>query len=160
MGNNRTEPKVGEGATILMYSDRQAYEVTEVGEDGNTCKIRPMKCKFIGQSYGDERYEYESNLEAPEETLEWSDRKSKWCKVYHTIQIQKSIQKRLIDKYGWGWHKFLEEECGVAYDDLRINKNDHMSGFKLHKGVTKEYKSMHPISIIFGVMSQYRDPSF
>jgi predicted helicase len=48
MGNNDTLPVVGEGATILMYSDREAHEVIEVSDNGMQCVIRKMDAKNIG----------------------------------------------------------------------------------------------------------------
>jgi len=40
MGNNCSVPVVGEGATILHYSDREAYEVIAVSDCGTKCTIR------------------------------------------------------------------------------------------------------------------------
>ncbi len=48
MGNNSTEPVVGKGCTILMYSDRDPYQVIDVSEDGNKCTIQAMNYKFVG----------------------------------------------------------------------------------------------------------------
>jgi len=59
MGNNSTLPKVGEGATIMYYSDREAYQVTWVSDCGTKCKINPAIMKYVGSGYGDERYEYQ-----------------------------------------------------------------------------------------------------
>jgi hypothetical protein len=158
MGNNSTLPEVGKGATLLSYSDRSAYEVTEVSEDGLTCKIRSMNCTFIGSGYGDERYTYESDLESVEYTLEWNTKKGCWGKTWNTIMIIKSLQNKLIKKYGYGWDEFLP----VPYKTLIDGKEElgiHTK-LKLVKGVTKEYKEFHKVSVIFGLMEQYRDPSF
>ena len=59
MGNNSTLPKVGEGATIMYYSDREAYQVTWVSDCGTKCKINPAIMKYVGSGYGDEKYEYQ-----------------------------------------------------------------------------------------------------
>jgi len=159
MGNNATLPKVGEGATELMYSDRHAYEVTFVSKDGMSCKIRPMNCENIGQCYGDERYTYTSNPEGHETTLEWSNKKGQWGKVSHSIEIQKSIVNKLVKQYGYGWSDYLPN--GIKYDDLVDGeKNGMYTKLKLIPGITKQYKNFHKISIIFGVMEEYRDPSF
>ena len=99
MGNNSSIPVVGEGATILMYSDRHAYEVTEVNEDGSECKIRPMTCKFVGSGYGDEQYEYESNPEGGESTVAWNEKKQCWGYSYTEIKIKKVLQNKLIKEY-------------------------------------------------------------
>ncbi len=159
MGNNSTNPEVGKGATILMYSDRHAYEVTEVSEDGNKCKIRAMECKFIGSGYGDERYSYKSNLESQESNLEWNDKKGCWGYTCTKVQIIKALVNKLFKEYGYGWAKHLPN--GVKYDDLVVGEFAGVSTeLKLVKGITKEYKLFDKVSIIFGVMEQYRDPSF
>ena len=72
MGNNSTTPKVGEGATILMYSDRESYD-----------------------------------------------------------------------------HLYENPNADNFYNQK-----------KLINGVTKQYKNFNKVSIIFGVMEQYRDPHF
>jgi len=157
MGNNSSTPKVGEGATILKYSDREAYEVIEVSEDGNRCVIRPMDCKFVGSCYGDERYTYSSNEDNYSSTLEWSDKKKCWGIISYSTEIIQSLVSRLVKEYGSNWYNHL----GVPYSDI-IEDDDEscFAKYKLVKGITKEYKSFHKVSIIFGVMEEYRDPSF
>ena len=152
MGNNSSIPKVGEGATILHYSDRSAYEVLDVSEDGNSCVIRQMKCKFIGDSYGDERYEYLSNNEAQKSTLEWNEKKKCWGSVSYHVQIIKSLQKKYYEKHGYKWIDIFLSDYSLTRDDL--------SEKKLIKGITKQYKEFNEVSIIFGVMEKYRDPHF
>ena len=161
MGNNSSIPKVGEGATILYYSDRSAYEVLDVSEDGNSCVIRKMDCKFIGKSYGDERYEYLSNNEAPKSTLEWNDKRKCWGWVSHEVQIFKSIQKKYYKEYGYGWMDIFLNENGLTHNDL-IDGEDRgaYTKLKLIKGITKEYKEFNKVSVIFGMMEEYRDPHF
>ena len=161
MGNNKTEPVVGEGATILHYSDRSAYEVIEVSEDGNSCVIRKMDTTFVGSGYGDERYTYQSNPENHTQTLEWNAKKSKWCSVYHHTQIIKSLAKKYDVKYGWGWMDILLSEHGLEYQDIIDSDYDGAyTKFKIIDGLTKQYKVLDPISIIFGEMEEYRDPHF
>ena len=160
MGNNATQPEVGKGATILSYSDRHAYEVTEVAEDGLSCVIREMDTKNIGEAYGDERYEYASNEENHTYNLRWNEKRACWGKVGSSVQIIKALAKKLDKQYGFGWTKFLPN--GVDYSDLFIKENEDnfYNQMKVVKGITKEYKNFEKISIIFGVMEQYRDPSF
>ena len=161
MGNNSTTPVVGEGATILMYSDRHAYEVIEVSNDGMQCVIREMDATFVGSGYGDERYTYKSNPENHTKNLEWNSKKQKWGEVYFTTEIIKSLAKAYDKKYGWGWFDILLNERGLTDDELRESVDDcYYKRLKLIDGLTKQYKNFNPISIIFGVMEQYRDPSF
>ena len=156
MGNNSSTPKVGEGATILMYSDRYAYEVIEVSNDSSRCVIRSMDCKFVGSGYGDERYTYSSNEDGSTKTIEWNERKQQWGETWNSIEIQKSLQSKLVKEYGYGWSDYLP----VPYDSLTDCSNGVYPKLKLVKGVTKEYKNFSKVSIIFGVMEEYRDPTF
>jgi len=157
MGNNSTTPTVGEGATILSYSDRHAYEVTEVSKDGLSCTIRNMDTKSIGSGYGDERYTYHSNENNPTTNLEWDARKKSWVKVYYNVEIIKSLANKLYKQYGYGWSDFLP----VKYDDLIDGEPMGINTkLKLVEGITKMYKIKSKVSIIFGIMEKYRDPSF
>tara|TARA_R110000868_G_scaffold264933_1_gene523592 strand:- start:203 stop:745 length:543 start_codon:yes stop_codon:yes gene_type:complete len=160
MGNNSSIPKVGEGATILSYSDRSAYEVISVSEDNTKCTIRKMDTEFIGQGYGDEEYNYSSNEENETRDLEYNFKKGCWGSVYYTIEVIKSLKNKLYNEYGWDWIKHLPN--GVNYESLinqeeRYNRNKYL---KLVDGITKEYKVFDEFSIIFGYMNHYQDPSF
>ena len=157
MGNNSSVPVVGEGATILMYSDRHAQEVIEVSNDGSKCVIRSMDCKFVGSGYGDERYTYSSNKKNGTSTIEWNEKKQCWGRTWTQVEIIKSLQNKLIKDYGFGWSDYLT----VPYKELIDGEpNGVCTKLKLVKGVTKEYKNFSKVSIIFGVMEEYRDPSF
>lgn len=157
MGNNSTLPVVGEGATILSYSDREAYEVIEVSDDSSKCVIRQMNCKHVGVAYGDEQYTYSSDVNNNTLAVAWNEKKSKWGVFSTKVEIQKSVANKLIKEYGFGWSDYLP----VPYDELVDGEKDGMyTKLKLVKGITKEYTSFYPLSIIFGVMEQYRDPSF
>jgi len=160
MGNNSTVPVLGEGATILHYSDRSAYEVISVSDDSTKCTIRKMNTKFIGESYGDERYEYSSNLKGSTIDLEWNEKKGSWGKVYFTTEIIKSLANRLEKQYGWGWMDYLPN--GLTQDDLfdKKNKDNYYNSYKIIEGVTKQYKNFNKVSVIFGVCEEYCDPSF
>lgn len=163
MGNNATEPVVGEGATILMYSDRHAYEVISVSEDGLSCTIREMSTKFVGQGYGDERYEYSSNENNHTMNLEWNEKKGTWGEVTYRVEVIKALRKRLEKTYGWlNIFEGIESEFGIKKDDMyeKIYEDDWYNPMKEIKGVTKKYKNFRKVSIIFGMMSEYRDPSF
>lgn len=158
MGNNSTQPKVGAGATILMYSDRHAYEVIEVSENGNSCVIRAMHCEFVGSGYGDERYEYSSDEENHTKTLEWSNKQNRWGSVGYSVDIIKSLQNQLINDYSCDWYNNLPN--GVNYSDLKDENDEDCLRLKVVAGITKKYKNFSKVSVIFGVMEEYRDPTF
>ena len=159
-GNNKSEPVIGEGATILHYSDRSAYEVIAVSDSGNECTIRKMTTKFVGDGYGDEKYEYISDETNYTKNLEWNVKKGKWGEVGYKVEVIKSLQNRLWKEYDYDWVKHLPQ--GLAWDDLFIKEHEdnYYNKMEVIKGVTKEYKNFHPVSIAFGMMSEYRDPHF
>ena len=160
-GNNKSEPVIGEGATILHYSDRSAYEVIAVSDSGNECTIRKMTTKFVGDGYGDERYEYISDETNYTKNLEWNPKKGKWGEVTYSVEVIKSLVKKLAAEWSYDWGKHLPQ--GLTYDDLIIKDEydrNNWNKLRLIKGVTKEYKNFNPVSIAFGMMSEYRDPSF
>jgi hypothetical protein len=157
MGNNQSVPVVGEGATILMYSDRHAYEVIEVSDGGSKCVIRAMDSKNVGECYGDERYTYTSNPKGETSTIEWSEKKQCWGRAWTQVEIIKVLQNKLIKEYSYDWSNNLP----VPYKELIDGESNGIyTKLKLVKGVTKEYKNFSKVSIIFGVMEEYRDPSF
>ncbi|MCW8966436.1 MAG: hypothetical protein OQK82_07100 [Candidatus Pacearchaeota archaeon] len=157
MGNNSSLPEVGKGATILMYSDRHAYEVIEVNEDSSQCVIRAMETKFVGEAYGDERYEYSSNENNETKTIEWNEKKQCWGEVSYSIEIIKSLANKLFKQYGYGWTEYLPVPKEEIFDK---DSDPCYPSCKLVEGVTKEYKNFNKVSIIFGVMEEYCDPTF
>jgi hypothetical protein len=163
MGNNATEPKLGEGATILMYSDREAYEVIDVSECGSKCTLREMEATFVGSGYGDEKYEYNSNPNNYTIDLEWNEKKGCWGKVTYSIEIIKALVNKYHKKYGWGWVDELLKDFGIQsyqhlYDDP--SADNYYNQMKLIDGVTKKYNNFNKVSVIFGVMEKYCDPHF
>lgn len=158
MGNNSSRPVVGQGATILLYSDRHAYQVTWVSDCGTSCKISPAKMKYVGTSYGDERYEYQGYNDNYSETLVWKANKG-WCKVSNEIKYEPKFERLLDEKIGRGWFGFhaakVAKEMGV--ENLF---NSQTCGLNLVPGFTKTITRYHSISILFGVMDEYNDPSF
>ncbi len=53
------KPEIGMGATELMYSDRNAYEVVEIIDDMHIV-VRRMKAELVG-SYYDQDYKLSSD---------------------------------------------------------------------------------------------------
>jgi hypothetical protein len=156
MGNNSSTPVVGEGATELMYSDRHPYEVVKVSDDGSSCEIREMDYEFIGSGYGDERYKLKSNPSGFKKTLEWNERKGCWCYITYSVEIIKSLDRKLTKQFGM-WSVLDNLPNGVTKKDIY---NENGEGFKLIEGVTKRYKNRNKISIYFGQAEKYQDPHF
>ena len=160
-GNNSSYPIVGEGATELMYSDRYPYEVISASDDKTKCTIRSMNAIYCGSGYGDEKYTYESNPDGHTTNLEWNQKKGQWGRVGTKVEIVKSLKKKLVKQYGWAeWAEHLPNNItfGELFNDQEnIGVDTQMN---LIDGVTKEYKTFRPISIIFGYADKYRDPHF
>ncbi len=158
MGNNSTEPVVGKGCTILMYSDRDPYQVIDVSEDGNKCTIQAMNYKFVGSGYGDERYELSDNPNGYTRNIEWNDKKKTWGSVGYEVRVIKARVNEYFKKYGYGWGEVFMKDYNLTNEELY--KEPGSRECTLIKGVTKKYKTFSPISIIFGEASKYRDPHF
>jgi len=81
MANSMSVPKVGEGATILHWTDRTAYFVNSVSEDGKTVEIERAKAIRVDNNGMSEvqDYKYERNPNFQPETIKF--RYGKWRKV-------------------------------------------------------------------------------
>jgi len=157
MGNNRTEPIVGKGATLLGYTDRQPYDVTYVSECGNKCEIRPIDTEWCGEDYGDQDYKYSSNPQNHKELLEWNPKRKAWGMVTYRVQIIKALKSKLKKEYGkYNWENHLPQGCTLN----NLMDADNNFRYKLIDGVTKRYKQFNEVSIVFGYASKYRDPNF
>lgn len=160
MGNNCSEPIVGEGATELHYSDRSPYEVISVSDDKLSCVIRGMSTTYTGTGYGDEQYTYQSNELNHTRDLEWNSKKGQWCSVGYSVEVIKSLSNRLHKEFGWDAMKNLPN--GLTWANLYPNPTEDLcyQTMKVIPGVTKRYKNFTKISISFGYMNKYQDPSF
>jgi len=84
--NNPTPPVVGKGATELMWTDRHAYFVNEVSEDGKMCvieKARAIRTDDRGMCEAQD-YRYERTGHTTELRFKWgkwrSQGKDAWNK--------------------------------------------------------------------------------
>jgi len=149
MSNNSSVPVVGEGATILHYSDRDAYEVLEVNEKAKTCVIQKYNAKRIdGRGMSDvQDYEYKE-LHGPKITLIY--RWGGWKIVRSQVRFTDEARK----KYGDFNPKLHEayKAAGGEYDGAFINTEV--------EGMTKKHKTYSKVNIIFGVKQEYYDFSF
>lgn len=71
-------PVVGEGATQMGYTDRHAWFVTYVSEDGRECRIQRAKTKCLDYYAG--QYDVQPDPEGDEITLRY--RYGKWRYQY------------------------------------------------------------------------------
>lgn len=82
MGNSMTIPEVGKGATVLHWTDRSAYFVNQVSEDGKEVIIERAKA-IRTDDYGmsdSQDYRYERDPHAEPQTIRFTY--GKWRRVY------------------------------------------------------------------------------
>lgn len=141
-------PVVGEGATILLWSDRRAFEVTWVSDDMRKCKIQRYKVKRtdnLGMS-DCQTYKYDE-LEGDEMELVFY--RGSWRSMGREIRFVKG----LIDDY----------KSSREAHELYVSKGGQYNGaFPCTEieGVTKEHKTYSKMNIIFGVKDEHFDYSF
>lgn len=156
MGNNRSIPVVGQGATELLYSDRHAYYVVEVSNGGKSCKIQRANYKYCGSGYGDESYEY-NGVNESYSPIELVYRNGAWRKVVLEYVLDPEYIKDLeIRSEGKSYLRDLIFEDGNG--DIWNEYSCWPCKFK--PGVTIIKKRFPKISILFGHISEYCDPSF
>ena len=99
---NFHKPVAGEDVTELMWTDRCAWRVTEVDRDGKGATLTRYAAKFIGQGYGDERYQYEDENGLP------------LLRQDHTIHIRYRYKSWRIDgnrkiHLAWGYREEYQD---------------------------------------------------
>lgn len=166
MGNNSTIPKVNEGATICLWSDRHAYEVIWVNEDNTQCKIQrynPKRIDKLGMS-DCQTYEYK---ELTSETMELVWRKLKknsgWFSVGKQVRVIPKVAKYMSEKSNkFAWKDQIEDVFGKDIADKVVSYNKDIAQYEwsVVEGVTKEYTTYHRVSIIFGRKDEHYDFSF
>lgn len=154
-GNNATAPVVGKGATELCWSDRHAYEVVWVSEDGMECDIQrydPERTDNFGMS-DCQSYKYEKLVGEPIR-LVWRDLKNAGWFV-------KTEKVEFIPKFA--------KECGHYFPSSALTKEQHdliycdpHSSYPagIVEGITKAYTRYHKMNIVFGFCREYYDYSF
>lgn len=151
MGNNQSLPIVGEGATVLHWSDRDAYEVLAVSEDSECVVIaqyRPKRIdnEGISESQDYEYIDYSDHLEV----VVW--RNGSWKTVIHEIDFVKSFWEEYQSQPAETVKQWREDNIEPLYDE-----DYHL---KLVPGKTRLKTKYDKINIIFGVKKQYYDYSF
>ena len=148
MGNNSTTPVVGEGATILSYSDRHPAEVLEVSADGKKCVIRDMshKAKPNSGGMGHQDWEITPNHDAPKKTLVY--RQGAWRKIVEQVTFEDS----------WYDSFATNEERWDA--QKRLGVFNERGDLKVISGVTKVKRSFDKVNIIFGKAEYHYDWEF
>lgn len=156
MGNNSTEPKVGEGATVLLYSDRHCYEVVSVSEDGNTAVLEALQAVANTDfKNGEGHQNWILNPTGHCSTVTW--RKNAWYWVHTEVVFTKEFEDKMIAQgvifIGQHLRRNEPELCDKIYGDNPMPS-------RVVEGITRAKKAYSKVSIIFGVKDYHYDWSF
>jgi hypothetical protein len=149
MSKNQSIPVVGAGATILLWTDRHAYEVIEVNEKEKSCVIQryaPTRLDKYGMSDSQD-YEYkELTQEKVKLYYKWGGWKSRYDSVTFTDDARK--------KYGEFGQKL--------HDAYKAAGGEYRGAFisTLIPGLTKPMTTWIAVNVLFGVRREYYDYSF
>lgn len=151
MSHNSSVPVVGEGATLLFYSDRHAYEVIEVDEKKKMAVIQryhPTRLDKLGMSDSQD-YEYK---ELTEEKITLFYKWGSWKQKHNVVRFTDEAR----EKYG-DFGKELHE----AYKAAGGEYNDHSAFISsVIPGITKMTTEWSSVNVIFGTKQEYYDYSF
>ena len=151
MSNNASIPVVGEGATIMLWSDRHVADVVEVREDGMRVVIEHSKAKLVGESY---TQDWEYTPTGNYQTLVW--RNNAW----RVEQTQVVFTKKMIEE-AKAEDKWVGCYVGDKYPEISKEiYGDHVYPQNVVDGFTREKKVYSKINILFGTKSYYYDWSF
>lgn len=160
MGNNSTLPQVGKGCTLLSWTDRHAYEVMSVSEDGKRVVIQqylPERTDKNGMSESQD-YSY-TKLNGFNEVILW--RNGAWrkecSKILMVEEYNVSFQAECLKR---------QSELGAAYkyqdvwNEMIKPLFDEDGDMMLIEGKTKIQKSYPKVNILWGQKEEYYDYSF
>ena len=150
MANNESSPVVGNGGTLLHYTDRTAFEVLEVRKNGEV-RIQLYDAKRVDTGMSDDQtYTYETLLGYD---IILKKYRGKWCMKREFVEIEPehySAFERAEKDLGYkpAYKKYIEP----LFDEHR--------DLKLIPGQTFVKKEYNPVSVIFGTKQAYYDYSF
>lgn len=147
MSSNKSMPEVGKGATVLLWTDRHAYQVMEVSKDFKRVVVQQCKPKRIDNyGMGDcQIYDY-SELNGLNQVIVF--RHGSWKFQNDVVTFTKEFNE-LFDKMS-------REEQRKELDKLENGYGD----WKLVEGKTHAKKEYSKVNILWGVQDKYYDFSF
>ena len=140
MGNNATLPVVGEGATILSYTDRRCCEVISVSENGKRVVLEDYNAIRTDKNGMSEDQQYRYELTGQQFTIVW--RNGAWRRECVGIEFTDAALEMDYDE--------RLQKCFDPTTKLPI----------LVDGLTVIKKSYPKVSVLFGVKRAYYDYSF
>lgn len=155
MGNNSTEPVVGQWVTILHYTDRTVAKVAEVSKDGKTVKIQ--HCETVADKTKECGMGHQNWIHTPVEnydTLVW--RHGSW-KIKDQMVVFTDEYQKFIDASEFRYrHTDYLKSIG-KFDEIY---NDHFAPVGIVDGITKVKTQYFKISVVFNRCNYYRDWEF
>lgn len=150
MSTSDQKPEVGKGATILHWTDREAWEVIKVSKSGKEVTIQKYDAERIDKNGMSEVQDYKYE-KLSDRTMDLVFRWSSWKAKRTAIHFTEEFLEKHSDNY-----KSINDEyqsLGGKYDN---------NGFitSLIEGVTKEVSKYGKVKIIWGVKREYYDYSF
>jgi len=143
---NATIPKVGKGATISRWTDRDAFEVIAWDPDSRVAELK----KYINLKYGPEGYPRpDSYIQLSEHSFKLYYRRNAWrSRIEEIIYV-----KEFNEKHGL--------KSGEVYKSLGGEFYEHVLGLKtLIPGVTRKQVTWPTVNVIFGMKDAHYDPCF
>lgn len=153
MSNNATLPKVGEGATILHYTDRDCCEVISVSEDGKTVKLEHLDAEWDKTKQGD--IGHQNWILKPTGrffTLVW--KQNAWRTVSNEIVFTNEFIEQANAKGIYALARALTPE------QYQLIYNGDVRPQAVVEGITRMKKTYSKVKILFGVKDYYYDWSF
>lgn len=146
MSYNSTVPVVGQYCTELMYSDRRAWKVIEVGDDGLSCTVQLID--VICKDYYAGEYEEKGLLN---NVMRLNFKKGSWGMDSEVVEFTKEMDKLYNTDYSE--YKRLLKENNVF--------NGIGEPLNLVTGITRLKNVRSNIKVIFGPKFDfYKDPHF
>lgn len=92
------KPEIGMGATEMLWSDRNAYEVIEIKDDRHIT-VRRLKCKLVSEYFTDcQEYEYEHDPNGITANL-FLTKKGQWRERYHNRSLGNVFALGFAEEY-------------------------------------------------------------
>ena len=146
MAHNNSTPEVGKGATILLWSDRRAYEVMSVSENKDRIVIQQYLPERIDNNGISEDQEYRfEKLNGFDEIIVWKF--GSWRREVKNIVFEKKFAESISKDF----------YTSPEYKEIFPNDTEPPV---LIKGKTKLVTQYPKVNIIFGVKQEYWDVTF
>jgi len=150
MGNNQSIPVIGNGATLLLWSDRHAYEVIEVSLNGMECKLQRYDAKRLDKSGMSDCQEY-SYDGFTNEVITLVYRQGVWRNKISTITFTKEFRES-SNKFAIALNLTPEQRQDIYQGEAYPQK--------VVEGITKQKFTYSPVNVLFGKKEEYYDFTF